>query len=252
MSFMITTDGNTRQRHSLGCGCRCPDPEVTMADSDMVPSDLNALAVQIRTEVDAAEADFRSAVAHAIRAGELLIEAKSQVGHGQWLPWLAANCSVKEREAQNYMRLARNRNAVADLPTIRQAVAALTTPEPEPEPERLVRNIKEAPRDVQNTVIREMLRQRQESRPPPSRIPDKLADLSTYHGIDKELAKAALALDRALRIVREAEQPIRNPEFLIEDVGHVRAALDLLLAALGGDTGIDWDRELSRLHERYD
>ena len=78
--------------------------------------------------MQAAEDDFRSAVAHAIQAGELLIEAKAQVAHGEWLPWLEANCPLSERQARNYMRLARNRQRVADLPTIRNAVALLAEP----------------------------------------------------------------------------------------------------------------------------
>ena len=50
---------------------------------------------------------MRTAVAHAVIAGELLIEAKRQVPHGQWLPWLRSTCGLSERTAQAYMRLAR-------------------------------------------------------------------------------------------------------------------------------------------------
>ena len=69
---------------------------------------LNTLATEIRHEVEQAEADFQSSVKHAIRAGELLSEAKGQVGHGHWLPWLAANFPAGVRTAQGYMRLAEN------------------------------------------------------------------------------------------------------------------------------------------------
>jgi Protein of unknown function (DUF3102) len=93
---------------------------------------LDALAADIRREVDYAEEDFQSAVGHAIRAGQLLIEAKAQVRHGEWLPWLQANCPLGEREARNYMRLARNRQRVADLPSVRHAVAGLTQPKAVP------------------------------------------------------------------------------------------------------------------------
>jgi hypothetical protein len=96
---------------------------------------LDRLAVEIRTEVDAAEADFQSAVQHAIRAGELLIDAKAQVKHGGWLPWLEANFPLSERTARNYMRMAEKSATVADLPTIREAVALLTVPKPDPEPQ---------------------------------------------------------------------------------------------------------------------
>jgi hypothetical protein len=70
-------------------------------------SPLDALAVEIGREVQAAEADFQSAVTHAIRAGELLIEARRQVHHGEWEDWVDANFPGSLRKAQGYMRLAR-------------------------------------------------------------------------------------------------------------------------------------------------
>src|SRR5262249_4041264 len=51
----------------------------------------------------------------AIMAGALLLEAKELVGHGEWLPWLRANCRVSVRQAQTYMKLARNRQKLEAL-----------------------------------------------------------------------------------------------------------------------------------------
>jgi hypothetical protein len=34
---------------------------------------------------------------HAVRAGELLWQAKRKAGHGQWLEWIAENCEFSER-----------------------------------------------------------------------------------------------------------------------------------------------------------
>ena len=81
---------------------------------------------------------MRRGLEHALRAGELLIEAKAGLAHGQWLPWLKENCSdVSERSAQNCMRMARevaklepsNAKRVADLSfrDALQEVAAMTT-----------------------------------------------------------------------------------------------------------------------------
>lgn len=72
-------------------------------------SELQGLATEINSEHAAVEASLRTGLAHALRAGELLIAAKSLVGHGEWLSWLAANCAVSERTAQAYMRLTANR-----------------------------------------------------------------------------------------------------------------------------------------------
>jgi hypothetical protein len=68
-------------------------------------------------------AALRDSVRHAIAAGELLIEAKEQLAHGRWLPWLRDQCTISERTAQLYMRVVKNRaeieaqirNGVADL-----------------------------------------------------------------------------------------------------------------------------------------
>jgi hypothetical protein len=58
---------------------------------------------------------LRSALGHAIAAGELLIEAKAKVRHGQWLKWLAANCEVPKRTAAHYMALAKFREKLYAL-----------------------------------------------------------------------------------------------------------------------------------------
>jgi hypothetical protein len=97
---------------------------------------LNALAAQANTEHHACEVLQRGAVAHAIAAGEALIDAKSRLRHGEWLPWVDANCDFSDREAQNYMRIARNPRRVADLPSIRRALADLADPTPHPSPQR--------------------------------------------------------------------------------------------------------------------
>jgi Protein of unknown function (DUF3102) len=71
------------------------------------------IAHRIRNEHSAACAGIKVTVAHALAAGDLLIEAKAQLKHGQWLPWLKEHCEISERTAQNYMRLAKNRDAIA-------------------------------------------------------------------------------------------------------------------------------------------
>jgi len=84
---------------------------------------LTNLAARIRTEHAATSAAFKSSIKHAMAAGDLLIEAKAQLQHGRWLPWLRDHCTISERTAQLYMRVAKNRamietqirNDVADL-----------------------------------------------------------------------------------------------------------------------------------------
>jgi hypothetical protein len=93
---------------------------------------LPDLAARIRAEHEAVSEALAESVRHAIAAGELLIEAKAALAHGQWLPWLREQCSLSERSAQLYMRVARNRaeieaqmrNGVADL-SLNEAAALL-------------------------------------------------------------------------------------------------------------------------------
>lgn len=50
-----------------------------------------------------------------IEIGRELIEAKKQVAHGEWLPWLDTEFGWKERTAENYMLVARKFASVADF-----------------------------------------------------------------------------------------------------------------------------------------
>lgn len=62
--------------------------------------------------------------------GHRLLEAKSVLKHGDWLPWLSERVDLSERAAQNFMRLARewsNPQALSDLGASK-ALALLAIP----------------------------------------------------------------------------------------------------------------------------
>ncbi|HSR90925.1 MAG TPA: DUF3102 domain-containing protein, partial [Gemmatimonadales bacterium] len=82
------------------------------------------MADQIRAEIEAVEEEHSAALAHAIRAGELLTQAKAQVEHGEWLPWLEKE-KVPRRTATHYMSLSANGQRVAHLGSVREALAAI-------------------------------------------------------------------------------------------------------------------------------
>jgi hypothetical protein len=99
--------------------------EPTLADSRLEESNsLADLAARIQAEHLAVSAALKESVRHAIAAGELLIEAKAKVPHGQWLPWLESHCSISERTAQLSMRCTKNRAVIEDQ--IRNGVADLS------------------------------------------------------------------------------------------------------------------------------
>lgn len=95
-----------------------------------------ALAVDIEHEHEQAQEAFASAVEHAVRCGELLLEAKAEVGHGEWGAWVDEHFPASRRSAQGYMRLARHgveAQALAHL-GIEGALRELAAPAPDREP----------------------------------------------------------------------------------------------------------------------
>jgi hypothetical protein len=86
---------------------------------------LNGLATGIREKHQAALDAAANAVSLAREAGELLIQAKVQVAHGQWAQWLKANVQFSERTAQGYMRLVRELPKLDDEKAQRVAVMPL-------------------------------------------------------------------------------------------------------------------------------
>lgn len=94
---------------------------------------LEELARRINTGHRNYIATARQALEHALSVGTALQEARSGLPHGEWLPWLQANCpDISERSAQRYMRLAKNQDrlreksaTVADL-TLREAERVLS------------------------------------------------------------------------------------------------------------------------------
>jgi hypothetical protein len=99
------------------------------------PTDLPQLAQQINQAITAAETHARQAVMSALRAGELLAQAKEQVLPGDWESWVSNNTRIALRTAQAYMRLhkkigelpAHEAQRVALLP-LRLAMVAIATP----------------------------------------------------------------------------------------------------------------------------
>jgi len=103
-------------------------------------TDLTVAVANLAARINEAHAHAiehaEKAIDEARRAGELLIEAKAQLGHGGWLPWLAANCKFGERQAQRYIQLASNWTSLASNPTrvsdlsLRGALAQLSKAKP--------------------------------------------------------------------------------------------------------------------------
>ncbi len=81
-------------------------------------TETSEITTRINEEHSRAFSKARDALSHARNAGELLIEAKSLLKHGEWGNWLAENVAFTERTAQSYMRLARNWESLSKNETI--------------------------------------------------------------------------------------------------------------------------------------
>jgi hypothetical protein len=98
--------------------------DVTVSGNEVIPPGTLSLP-ELANAVNSEHAQLKECVIkgaqHAVKAGELLWQAKRKAGHGRWLEWLAENCEFSERTAQLYMKLAdalpqlANPQRIADL-----------------------------------------------------------------------------------------------------------------------------------------
>ena len=78
----------------------------TLATGEVQPrrksprNQLGKLAEQFREKHQAYIAAQVSSMEHALAAGDLLLEAKRQVAHGQWGEWIEHHCKISIRTAQ--------------------------------------------------------------------------------------------------------------------------------------------------------
>jgi hypothetical protein len=99
---------------------------------------LTDLAARIYAGHVAVQESLKLAVKCAMDTGDMLLEAKEQVGHGEWMDWLRDHCDMSQRTANLYMRLAKNRKVieatgdVAGL-TLNSAARLLASPKDETE-----------------------------------------------------------------------------------------------------------------------
>lgn len=67
----------------------------------------NRFLEEINREHELAQAAKDTAVEHAVRAGQLLLDQKARLPHGDFQPWIDANCRFAYATAARYMMAAR-------------------------------------------------------------------------------------------------------------------------------------------------
>lgn len=96
-----------------------PDEAFEERDIDVITEEINFYKQQAGMAI--------------LEIGKRLVEAKDQLSHGEWLPWLEKKVEFSERSAQQYIRLWREYGksaTVADL-GVRKALVLLALPDTE-------------------------------------------------------------------------------------------------------------------------
>jgi hypothetical protein len=70
---------------------------------------LAELAAEINAAHEEVMTGARHTVKHAMRVGDLLIEAQKAVQYGKWIPWVAEHCKFSKDTSENYIHLAKHR-----------------------------------------------------------------------------------------------------------------------------------------------
>ena len=79
------------------------------------PRPLAEIMGDVRRSHDAVMAGLSHSAAHAIRAGEFLLEAKTQLKHGEFQIFKTLDCGLTLSTAQIYMKLARHKEQLTQL-----------------------------------------------------------------------------------------------------------------------------------------
>lgn len=96
-----------------------------------IAEEINFLFAQTELAVGASRSQADCAIEWAWKCGGKLNEQKAKLRHGEWLPWLEANCpTVPHRTATRYMYHASKYATVADLKAAIKAKAVSVLPEP--------------------------------------------------------------------------------------------------------------------------
>jgi len=95
--------------------------------------ELNARHAEVESDKLNLKAQVGTYVHKVAALGRKLIEKKEELGHGNWIPWVAANLDFHINTAVLYMRVARNSQRVVNLEDSSSLRHALALCEAEPE-----------------------------------------------------------------------------------------------------------------------
>lgn len=148
-----------------------------------------------------------------LEIGRRLIEAKAQLSHGEWLPWLEEKVEFSEVTAQRFMRLSKeyqNPSLVTDLGTSK-ALALIALPVSEREEfaaeKHLVNGEEKTAAEMTVKELKEAIREREEARAELSAAEaarDKMAeDVKFLNERVEGLVEEVSQRERELKAIRE-------------------------------------------------
>ena len=159
-------------------------------------------------EVITEEINFykRQAGSAILEIGKRLVEAKEQLSHGEWLPWLEKKVAFSERSAQQYMRLWKEygKSALSADLSVSKALVLLALPESEREDfaaEKHTVNGEE--KTVSSMTVKELEKAIAERNAAREEAEKAAADI-------QEAKDTALAAQKELARVRKELEELRN------------------------------------------
>jgi hypothetical protein len=186
-----------------------------------------AAARSLATIVGEIRKTLRNDIGNIIKRGELLQEAKDQLEHGQWLPWLEENFSMEERTAQRAMaaaKFAAKYDNVTDLRLTKSALYELSTGDYPPKVIKAV--LKEAAsKQVNHWRVDEI---NDELNPPK---PEPIEDFPESDEL-KERLRAEAELDAEMEKILDGPPPDLPPAGPSEPVDFVLAQFNNAIKAL--------------------
>jgi hypothetical protein len=173
------------------------------------PQDIVEVAETVEEMVNAlhrrARSSAISAVEDAIRCGNLLIEQKASLSHGEWKPWVEENCDFSYQAAARYMKAANQKSTGVDFSSLSQ----LYGPKEDGEPNE--RDAEDAQRETRDT---------------PTQLEADIMAINTgLEAIDLPLMSVDLLIDEAGTefLTKKARQKLDYLVALVDTIDHVRA-----------------------------
>ena len=171
---------------------------------------LDSTAREINDAHRMARQHAESAVQYAICCGELLTQQKAKLRHGEFKPWIEANCEFSYRSAAVYMKVAEQKCRGLHFSSLAQALSyanekpAPPEPEPEPEPEPASVAEAEAPRanDFADRLAAEIKA--------PRELEHMLADMRQNLDPNSRAVNAWQDIHTGAKILRRAIDKARN------------------------------------------